>query len=358
MSDCLRSEKPGNTLSEAAIQVKFEEVMAHVSGRVLITTFASNISRVQQAINASLKFNRKVCVVGRSMENNLLTAQNLGYISIPKDLLIKQDQIEKTNDKNLTLIVAGSQGQPGSALNRIANGDHRFIFIKPGDEVVFSADPIPGNQDAVYEMIDSLSRLGANVKYSDITSDFHVSGHAAQDELILMLSITKPKYVVPISAMHRMMKQYGMLAESTGVPKANIFIVDEAGIIEFDEHGARIKGEIHTENIFVDGIGVGDVGEIVLRDRKVLAEEGIVVVILTIDKAHNEIIGEPDIVSRGFVYMKESEPLIKQATEVIKKSLNGDKKSRIGWPCGKKLPWIWNVSSTKKPNASRWLCRL
>ncbi len=326
MSDCLRSEKPGNTLSEAAIQVKFEEVMAHVSGRVLITTFASNISRVQQAINASLKFNRKVCVVGRSMENNLLTAQNLGYISIPKDLLIKQDQIEKTNDKNLTLIVAGSQGQPGSALNRIANGDHRFIFIKPGDEVVFSADPIPGNQDAVYEMIDSLSRLGANVKYSDITSDFHVSGHAAQDELILMLSITKPKYVVPISAMHRMMKQYGMLAESTGVPKANIFIVDEAGIIEFDEHGARIKGEIHTENIFVDGIGVGDVGEIVLRDRKVLAEEGIVVVILTIDKAHNEIIGEPDIVSRGFVYMKESEPLIKQATEVIKKSLNGDKK--------------------------------
>lgn len=326
MSDCLRSEKPGNTLSEAAIQDKFEEVMAHVSGRVLITTFASNISRVQQAINASLKFNRKVCVVGRSMENNLLTAQNLGYISIPKDLLIKQDQIEKTNDKNLTLIVAGSQGQPGSALNRIANGDHRFIFIKPGDEVVFSADPIPGNQDAVYEMIDSLSRLGANVKYSDITSDFHVSGHAAQDELILMLSITKPKYVVPISAMHRMMKQYGMLAESTGVPKANIFIVDEAGIIEFDEQGARIKGEIHTENIFVDGIGVGDVGEIVLRDRKVLAEEGIVVVILTIDKAHNEIIGEPDIVSRGFVYMKESEPLIKQATEVIKKSLNGDKK--------------------------------
>ncbi len=326
MSDCLRSEKPGNTLSEAAIQDKFEDVMEKASGRVIITTFASNISRVQQAINASLKFHRKVCVVGRSMENNLLTAQNLGYISIPKDVLIKQDEIDRTNDKNLTLIVAGSQGQPGSALNRIANGDHRFIFIKPGDEVVFSADPIPGNQDAVYEMIDNLSRLGANVKYSDITSDFHVSGHAAQDELILMLSITKPKFVVPISAMHRMMKQYGMLAESTGVPKQNVLIVDEAGVIEFDEQGARIKGEIQTENIFVDGIGVGDVGEIVLRDRKVLAEEGIVVVILTVDKKQNQIIGEPDIVSRGFVYMKESEPLIKQATEVIRKSLNGDKK--------------------------------
>ncbi len=326
MSDCLRSEKPGNTLSEAAIQEKFEKVMENAKGRVIITTFASNISRVQQAINASIKFHRKVCVVGRSMDNNLLTAQNLGYISIPKDLLIKQEEIERTNDKNLTLIVAGSQGQPGSALNRIANSDHRFICIKPGDEVVFSADPIPGNQDAVYEMIDNLSRLGANVLYSDITSDFHVSGHAAQDELILMLSLTKPKYAVPISAMHRMMKQYGVLAESTGIPKQNVLIVDEAGVIEFSEQGAKIVGEIPTENIFVDGIGVGDVGEVVLRDRKVLAEEGIVVVILTIDKARGAIIGEPDLVSRGFVYMKQSEPLIKEATNVIKKSLNGGNK--------------------------------
>lgn len=326
MSDCLRSEKPGNTLSEAAIQEKFEEAMEHSQGRVIITTFASNISRVQQAINASMKFHRRVCIVGRSMENNLLTAQNLGYISFPRDLMVEQAEIERVNDKNLTLIVAGSQGQPGSALNRIANGDHRFIFIKPDDEVIFSADPIPGNQDAVYEMIDNLSRLGANVKYSDITSDFHVSGHAAQAELILMLSLTKPKYVVPISAMHRMMKQFGLLAESTGVPKENVFIVDEAGIIDFYENGAKISGEIQTENIFVDGIGVGDVGEVVLRDRKVLAEEGIVVVILTVDKMRAQLIGDPDIVSRGFVYMKQSEPLIKEATEIVKKSLNGEKK--------------------------------
>jgi ribonuclease J len=326
MSDCLRSEKPGNTLSEAAIQEKFEQVMESAKGRVMITTFASNISRIQQAINASMKFNRRVCVVGRSMENNLLTAQNLGYISIPKDLLVKQEELTRLNDKNVTLIVAGSQGQPGSALNRIANGDHRFIYIKNQDMVVFSADPIPGNQDAVYEMIDNLSRLGANVLYSDITSDFHVSGHAAQDELILMLSLTKPKYAVPISAMHRMMKQYSLLAESTGVPRQNVLIVDEAGVIEFSEDGAKLAGEIQTENIFVDGIGVGDVGEVVLRDRKVLAEEGIVVVILTIDKQQAQIVGEPDIVSRGFVYMKQSEPLIKEATNVVKKSLNGDKK--------------------------------
>lgn len=222
MSDCLRSEKPGNTLSEVAIQDKFESVMETARGRVIITTFASNISRVQQAINASIKFNRRVCVVGRSMENNIFTAQNLGYLSIPKDLLVKQEEITRITDKNLTLIVAGSQGQPGSALNRIANGDHNFIFIKQNDVVVFSADPIPGNQDAVYEMIDNLSRLGAHVLYSDITSDFHVSGHAAQDELILMLSLTKPKYAVPISAMHRMMTQYATLAESTGVPRQTL----------------------------------------------------------------------------------------------------------------------------------------
>jgi ribonuclease J len=328
MSDCLRSEKPGNTLSEAAIEEKFEEAMEHSQGRVIITTFASNISRIQQAINASLKFHRKVCIAGRSMENNVLTAQNLGYLSIPRDILVKQEEIQKINDKSLTLIVAGSQGQPGSALNRIANGDHRFIFIKPGDEVIFSADPIPGNQDAVYEMIDNLSRLGANVKYSDITSDFHVSGHAAQAELVLMLSLTKPRYVVPISAMHRMMKQFGLLAESTGIPSQNVLIVDEGGVIEFDRSGARTKGEIQTENIFVDGIGVGDVGEVVLRDRKVLAEEGIVVVILTVNKSRNELIGEPDIVSRGFVYMKQSEPLIKEATETVKKSLNHGQKIR------------------------------
>ena len=265
-------------------------------------------------------------MIGRSMENNVLTAQNLGYMSIPKDLLVKQEEVNHINDRNLTLIVAGSQGQPGSALNRIANSDHSFVFIKSGDVVIFSSDPIPGNQDAVYEMIDNLSRLGANVRYSDITSDFHVSGHGAQDELILMLSLTKPKYVVPISAMHRMMRQYALLAESTGVPKDNVFIVDEAGVIEFNSSSARVVGEIPTENIFVDGIGVGDVGDVVLRDRKVLAEEGIVVVILTVDKVRSTLHGEPDIVSRGFVYMKESEQLIKEATETVKKTLgNGNR---------------------------------
>jgi len=323
MSDCLRSEKPGNTLSELAIQDRFEEAMAKAPGRVFITTFASNISRIQQAINASLKFGRRVVVVGRSMDQNVQTALELGYLTIPRDIIVKQEEIDHYPDKKLTIIVAGSQGQPGSALNRIANAEHAYISIKDGDEIIFSADPIPGNQDAVYEMIDSLSRMGADVKYSDITSDFHVSGHGAQAELLLMLSLTKPKYVVPISAMHRHMKQYAILAEGIGVPHQNIFSLDEGEVLEFSRDGASVVGNVNTQSIFVDGIGVGDVGEIVLRDRKVLAEEGIVVVIITMKKSRNELVDEPDIVSRGFVYMKESEGLIKEATEVVKRSLNG-----------------------------------
>jgi ribonuclease J len=329
MSDCLRSEKPGNTLSELTIQNRFEEAMSKAPGRVFITTFASNISRIQQAINASVKFGRRVVIVGRSMDQNVQTALQLGYLSIPRDVVVKQEEIDRYPDKQLTIIVAGSQGQPGSAMNRIANAEHAFISIKDGDEIIFSADPIPGNQDAVYEMIDNLSRLGADVKYSDITSDFHVSGHGAQAELLLMLTLTKPKYAVPISAMHRHMKQYALLAEGTGVAHQNVFALEEGEVLEFSRDGARIVGNVNTQSIFVDGIGVGDVGEVVLRDRKVLAEEGIVVVIITLNKKRNELIDEPDIVSRGFVYMKESEGLIKEAQNIVKKSLNGKDGKRI-----------------------------
>lgn len=322
MSDCLRSEKPGNTLSEITIGDRFEEAMKEAAGRVIITTFASNVSRIQQAIDASLKNNRKVAIVGRSMEQNVLVARDLDYLKFPNDVLIKQDKIKNTPEKELTLIVAGSQGQPGSALSRIANGEHKYIQMEEGDMIIFSADPIPGNQDAVYEMVDNLSRQGAIIKYSDITSDFHVSGHGSQNELLLMLSIVKPKYVVPISAMHRQMKQFALLAQSSGVPAQNIFIVDEGEIIEFHESGARVVGEIETTNVFVDGLGVGDVGSIVLRDRKTLAEEGIVVVIVTLHKKTNQLVGEPEIVSRGFVYMKESGPLIRGAADIVKETLN------------------------------------
>lgn len=321
MSDCLRSEKPGTTLSENTIRQRFDEAMNQAKGRVIITTFASNVSRIQQAVNASLNHNRKVAIIGRSMEQNVQVASQLGYLKIPSDILIKIEKTHTIPDKNLTLIVAGSQGQPGSALSRIASGDHKYISIEEGDYIIFSADPIPGNQDAVYEMIDNLSRLGAVVKYSDITSDYHVSGHGAQSELLMMLTLTRPKYLVPISAMHRQMRQFGELAQTVSTPPRETFIVDEGGIIEFDRSGARINGEIETTNVFVDGIGVGDVGSIVLRDRKVLAEEGIVVVIITIHKKTNRLLGEPGVISRGFVYMKESAGLIRESQEVVKNSL-------------------------------------
>lgn len=328
MSDCLRSEKPGMTLSESTIRQRFDEAMNEAKGRVIITTFASNVSRIQQAIDASLKHNRKVVIVGRSMEQNAQVAIELGYLKIPQEILVKQDKVDNVPDKNLTLIVAGSQGQPGSALSRIASDDHRFISLKKNDMIIFSADPIPGNQDAVYGMIDDLSRLGAVVKYSDITSDFHVSGHGSQNELLMMLALTQPKYLVPISAMYRQMRMFVDLAQKSPNPPEDCFIVDEGGIIEFSREGANVVGEVETTNIFVDGIGVGDVGAIVLRDRKVLAEEGMVVVIVTIHKNTNRLLGEPEIISRGFVYMKESAGLIKGSQDTVKKTLKLNGKVR------------------------------
>lgn len=328
MSDCLRSEKPGMTLSESTIRQRFDEAMNEAKGRVIITTFASNVSRIQQAIDASLKHNRKVVIVGRSMEQNAQVAIELGYLKIPQEILVKQDKVDNVPDKNLTLIVAGSQGQPGSALSRIASDDHRFISLKKDDMIIFSADPIPGNQDAVYGMIDDLSRLGAVVKYSDITSDFHVSGHGSQNELLMMLSLTQPKYLVPISAMYRQMRMFVDLAQKSPNPPKDCFIVDEGGIIEFSREGANVVGEVETTNIFVDGLGVGDVGAIVLRDRKVLAEEGMVVVIVTIHKNTNRLLGEPEIISRGFVYMKESAGLIKGSQDTVKKTLKLNGKVR------------------------------
>ena len=326
MSDCLRSEKPGSTLSEATIQEKFDKAFETAPGRILITTFSSNISRIQQAINASIKFHRKVAVVGRAMENNVLTASRLGYLSVPKEVLIKNQDIGKYPNRLLTLIVSGSQGQPGSALSRIANADHSHISIQHNDQVIFSADPIPGNQDAVYETIDGLTRLGASITYSDITSDFHVSGHGAQEELLRMISLVKPRYLVPISGMYRQMRQYANIAASAGFSPGNIIIADEGDIVEFDKQNGRLKGKIDTTNIFVDGLGVGDVGSIVLRDRKVMAEEGIVVVVVTVSKRQGRLLDEPEIISRGFVYMKESADLIKEAAKMVVDSIGPDRR--------------------------------
>lgn len=322
LSDCLRSERPGTTLTEAKIQEQFEEEMAKATGRVLITTFSSNISRIQQAINASIKFGRRVGIVGRSMESNVYVARDLGYISFPKDIFVDLKQIDRTPPQNLTLVVAGSQGQAGSALSRIAQAEHRFVGIKTGDVVIFSADPIPGHQDAVHHVVDNLTRLGAEVRYSDITDEFHVSGHGSQSELLLMLSLTKPKFLVPISGMYRQMKQLALLAQRAGMEARNTFVVDEGTVLEFNQNQGRIVQKLDVSNVMVDGLGVGDVGNVVLRDRKVLSEEGVVVVIVTIKKSTGEIFGDLDIISRGFVYMKEAEALIKESKEVVHKTID------------------------------------
>lgn len=318
MTDCLRSEKPGYTLSETNIEKSFEEQFKTARGRVLITTFSSNISRIQQAINVSFKYGRKIGIVGRSMENNILVARDLGYLTLPKEIFVKKEEINNTPDNKLTLLISGSQGQAESALVRIAGGNHSFIYVKENDLIIFSADPIPGNQDAVYALIDDLTELGAEVIYSDISSEFHVSGHGAQEELLLMLSLVKPKFVVPISGMYRQMKQYAYLAERNGYDKKAVFIMNEGEVLELTPNEAKFQGSIDTSDILVDGLGVGDIGNVVLRDRKVLAEEGVVLITVVVNRRTGKLVVDPDIVSRGFVYVKESEKLIKDSVELVK----------------------------------------
>lgn len=330
MSDSLRSEKPGYTLSEQMIEDSFDRAMAKAKGKVIITTFSSNISRIQQAVNVSRKYGRKVAVAGRSMEQNLLTARELGYISLPPDMIVKQEKAKTMRDQEVTFIVAGAQGQEGSALWRIANNDHRFIQLRSGDVVVFSADPIPGNQDNVYAVIDKLSQLGAVVHYSDITDNIHVSGHAAQAELLLMMNLTKPKYFVPVSGVYRQLLAYKHLALAAGAEEKNVWILEEGDILEIDQNSARIVSRIPIENIMVDGLGVGDVGNVVLRDRKVLSEEGIVTVIVTLDRHTGQTIGEPEVVSRGFIYAKENEKMVSDMRQLVQKALT-ERPGRIDW---------------------------
>lgn len=330
MSDCLRSEKPGYTLSERVIADTFDQSFTQARGKVIVTTFSSNISRIQQAIDASRKHGRKVVISGRSMDQNLLTAKELGYVNLPQDTIIRPDQIGKFRDNQLTFLVSGAQGQEGSAVWRMANDEHRFIKVKPGDRIIFSSDPIPGNQDSVYAVIDKLSQMGAIVEYSDITEDVHVSGHAAQAELLLMMNLTQPKYFVPVSGVYRMLTAYKELAMATGAEEKDIFLLEEGEMLEMDPSSAKTTGKIPVENIMVDGLGVGDVGNVVLRDRQVLAEEGMVIVTVTLDKSNGQLLGVPDVISRGFVYAKENEKILGDISKIVSTTLSS-KPGRVDW---------------------------
>ncbi|GER87615.1 ribonuclease J [Dictyobacter vulcani] len=312
MGDSTRVESPGYTPSERVINDSFDKIFANAPGRILIATFASLISRVQQVIDTAQRYERFVAFVGRSMQNNVQMAIELGYLTMPKGMLIRPEDINKFNPDQIVIMCTGSQGEPTSALTRIANQDHRQIRIQRGDSVILSATPVPGNEKMVHRTINSLFRQGAEVYYQGI-SNVHVSGHGAQEELKLMLSLLRPRFFVPVHGEYRQLVLHAKLAYSLGIPEENIVVAEDGDIVEVTEDGIKLKEHVSSGNVFVDGLSVGDVGQIVLRDRKVLSQDGILMVVLTIDKETGEPLAGPDIVSRGFVYMRDSEELLESA---------------------------------------------
>lgn len=320
MGDSTNVERPGYTMSESTVGATFIELFRNAGGRVILATFASNIHRIQQAINAAVMFNRKVAVVGRSMVNVIGVATELGYINIPEGVMIEVDHIDKYPNDRIMILTTGSQGEPLSALARMSTAEHRKVTIIPGDRVVISANPIPGNEKLVSRVINQLFKKGADVIYESLV-DIHVSGHAYQEELKLLQALIKPKYFVPVHGEYRHLTQHAQLAEKMGVNKENIFIADIGTVLEFTKDSGRTAGTVVAGKVLVDGLGVGDVGNIVLRDRKHLSQDGLIVVVVTISKETGQVVAGPDIISRGFVYVRESEDLMEEARGVIKDAL-------------------------------------
>ena len=314
MSDSTNAERKGFTQSERTVGHTFDHLFAEYKNtRIIIATFASNVDRVQQIINSAYKYDRKVVVEGRSMVNIISTAQELGYLNVPDKTLIEIDQLKNYPPEKTVLITTGSQGESMAALSRMAADIHKKVTIMPGDTVIFSSNPIPGNEKSVSKVINELSEKGANV----IFQDAHVSGHACQEELKLIYSLVKPKYAIPIHGEFRHRKANAGLALSLGIPKENVFMLQSGDVLELDSKEAKVVDKVHTGEVLVDGLGVGDVGNIVLRDRQHLAEDGILIVVMTLEKGTNRLLAGPDIVSRGFVYVRESEGLMEDARKVL-----------------------------------------
>lgn len=328
--DCLRVEKPGFNKSEKVIEESFEKAALETEGKLLITMTSSNVSRTQQAINVAHRVGRKLAVAGRSFENNFQVARDLGYLSVPPNLVIASDSISSFAPGKVMVLIAGSFGQPGSSLSRAANGENKQVRLQKGDGVIFSADPIPSIELAYNTLIDDLTNLGVNVYYSAITSDLHVSGHAAADELKLMVNLIKPQYLIPIGGEFRQMRQFSKMFQGMGYSDNHILELKNGQIVEISDKIA-VNGAIDLSNVFVDGLGVGDVGHVVLRDRKVMSEEGIVIVIIPFDANEGKLSGEPDIISRGFIFEEISSDLLEDAKNIVKMSLNKHDKKISDW---------------------------
>ncbi len=322
LSDSTNAERPGYTGSERSVGASLREVFRNAEQRVIVATFASNVHRLQQVIDAAAYTNRKLAIVGRSMVNVITIAGELGYLHIPEGMLVELDEVNRLPSHRVAILSTGSQGEPMSALTRMARSTHKKVEILPGDTVVIAANPIPGNEKYVGRTVDELFRLGANVSYGyNGGSGVHVSGHGSQEELKLMLNLMKPKYFIPIHGEYRMLRQHGLLAESVGIDRENIFICDLGEVVEIHNGVARKAGKIPVGNVLIDGLGVGDVGNIVLRDRKLLSQDGILVVVVTLSKQDGKIVSGPDIISRGFVYVRESEGLLDEANRIVSGTL-------------------------------------
>ena len=319
MCDSTNAERPGITNSEKTVGKTFDSIFAdNQKSRIIIATFASNVDRVQQIINSAYSYGRKVIVEGRSMVNVITTAADLGIIKVPGNTLIDIEQINDYPEEQTVIVTTGSQGETMAALNRIAMNQHRKVSIKPGDVVIFSSNPIPGNEKAVSKVINELSAKGADV----IFQDAHVSGHACEEEIKLIYSLVKPKYSIPVHGEYKHLKAQAKIAEALGIEKENIFILKTGQVLELSEYNAQISGEVENGSVFVDGLGVGDVGNVVLRDRQRLADDGIIIIMLAMSEESDYVVSGPEIVTRGFVYIKESDELLDEARLIVEEELD------------------------------------
>ena len=319
--DSTNADRPGYTLSEKMVGENINEIFRLAKGRIILATFASNIHRIQQVVDAAARYKRKVCVVGRSIVNSVDISTELGYLTIPDGVLVDLDQISDYPPQEMALITTGSQGEPMSALTRISQSEHRQVEIVPGDTVIIAANPIPGNEKLVARTVNNLFQLKADVIYRSV-SGVHVSGHGSEEEIKLMINLLKPDYLVPVHGEYRQQAYCAKTAVKLGIPEENVFLVKPGNVMEFNKGRGRLGGSVAAGRVLVDGFGIGDVGEVVIRDRQILSEDGIVIIVLAVDQDSSAIISGPEIITRGFVYVRESEDLLEEAKQVMGRTLD------------------------------------